>query len=89
MLATVAEAQTERVQREQWDTTAELLAVLIEVLDRNGIWFFQANAEKGSAAPEPIAIHRPGKNGTEPEPPRPATAAEMKAFFGGAVQYTP
>lgn len=89
MLATVYEVQMDRAKRESWTNTDELLAMLIEVVDRGDRWFFQANSEKGTELPEPIVITRPGKNGSDPEEPRQATAAEMKAFFGGAVQYTP
>lgn len=76
----------------QWDTTAELLAGLIEVVDFGNRMFHAANM-KGSP-PEPVVINRPGTNGTRErreldEPKRMASAAEMKKWFGGAVEYTP
>jgi hypothetical protein len=80
----------------QWSTTDELLATLIEVVDRGDRWFFMAHTEKDTTPPDPIVIPRPGQasNGeavdSDPEDSnRPATAAEMKAFFGGAVEYVP
>ena len=85
----------------QWSTTDELLARLIEEVDRGNRWFFQANTEPDTPWPAPVEIRRPGERRPDDqgavvehkpsdEPTRrPATAAEMKAFFGGAVQYDP
>lgn len=86
----------------RWSTTDELLARLIEEVDRGNRWFFQANTEKDTPPPDPIEIRRPGEHRPDDRPDdrgeaesgdeptrRPATAAEMKAFFGGAVQYDP
>ena len=82
MLATVAEAQSQR-----WDTMTELLAALVELVDIGNRMFYRANFK--GRVPDPVEINRPGSNGAEPEEHRPATAAEMRAFFGGAVEYTP
>ena len=86
MLATMFEAHKER-----WDDVRELLAILVEVTDRNGLWFFEANKTKEASVPEPVDIRRPwsARNGAEDLERRPATADEMKAFFGGAVEFTP
>lgn len=78
MLATMFEAQ-----RERWDTETELLAALVEAVDFGNRMFHAAWIE--GDVPEPVEIHRPGDNADED---RLATPAEMKAFFGGAVQYT-
>lgn len=82
MLATVAEAQAER-----WGSIEELLAAILEVLDRNGLWFFQVNTPNDTPTPDPIEINRPGEASTNGS--RPATPAQVKAFFGSAVHYTP
>lgn len=75
-----------------WDTHAELMAALIEVTDYGNRLFYMANSKKGAAAPKPIEIRRP-KSPDAIEAPKPerrmATTDEMKAFFGGAVTYTP
>lgn len=89
MLATVAEAQKDRVEREQWDTTAQLLALVAELIDLGNRNFVAVHSKKGSQIPDPIQIDRPGPNGASSNGKRKATAAEMKAFFGGAVTYTP
>lgn len=80
MLATVAQAA-----RERWTTTDELLAGLIEVVDFGNRMFHAAYSEDD--VPDPVQINRPTDR-AEAES-RPATAAEMKAFFGGSVEYTP
>lgn len=84
MLATVDAAQSER-----WDTIAELLATLIEVVDFGNRMYFQANTAEGTECPDPIVIPRPGTDTASPPEPRQATASEMREFFGGAVTYTP
>lgn len=64
-----------------WSTTDELLACLIEVNDRNGVWFYQANSKKGTKSPKPVHVPRPWD---ETDEPTPAQSDEMKAFFGKA-----
>ncbi len=84
MLATVVEAQ-----RERWDTTTELLAGIIQAVDFGNRILWAANSK--DPPPDPVVIHRPGDPAQAPEPeaPPPATVAEMKAFFGGGIHYTP
>ena len=84
MLATVVEAYNSS----RWDNTAELLATLIEVVDQGNRWFYQAHIREGGEVPDPVQVVRPGPQGEDDEP-RPATAAEMREFFGGAVTYVP
>ena len=78
MLGAMLNAQDAR-----WDTVTELLATLVEITDRNGRWFYQANCEKGAASPDPVEIRRPGSviHDAGNQGNRPATAEEMKAFF--------
>lgn len=81
-----------------WSATEDLLANLIEVTDHGNRLFFQAYSEPGARQPEPLRVRRPGPGElaamaqvapAEPEAPRMATPAEIKAFFGGDVRYTP
>lgn len=80
--------------RLEWSTTEELLATLIEVTDAGNVMFFAAHSKPGTPRPRPIRVPRPGQpdgNGAEParRRRRPATADDMRRFFGGAVRYTP
>lgn len=61
-----------------WTTTHELLAGLIEVVDRNGIWFFQANTKRGTPTPPAVSIPRPYEVQERPQPSEPE---EIRAFF--------
>lgn len=63
-----------------WTTTDELLAALIEVTDRNGIWFFQANVKKGTKVPPRIHVPRPWDK-KKSERGGKSTADEVKAFM--------
>lgn len=79
----------------QWDLKAELLASLIEVIDYGNRNFIMANSKKGTKPPQPIRVPRPTDSASRAlpmetaEPPRHATASEIKAFFGGSVTYIP
>lgn len=70
-----------------WDTRAELLAAVAELVDYGNRLFLQANSKKGTKPPKPIQIARPGRQAAvAPDaPPRPqASADEIARFFGGA-----
>lgn len=82
MLVAVATAQ-----RHHWSTTDELLATLIEVVDRGNRWYFAATAKKGTKVPDPIVIRRPHTNNrssTDAEADKPKlTRAAMRAMLLG------
>jgi hypothetical protein len=76
-------------QRERWGVTDELLAKLVEAVDLSNRMFLMAHTTEGTEVPEPVVIPRPGTDTVSSPEPRKATAAEMREFFGGSVNYTP
>lgn len=66
--------------RPGWGNVEELLAGLIETVDVGNRVLYMANAKKGTRAPKPLKITRPGDR--EAERPKMATSAEMARFFG-------
>ncbi len=82
-----------------WSPTAELLALVAEVIDHGNRMFFRANTDKDTAQPQPLKVRRP-RDGelaamaatpqavTVVEHPRMATPEEMSRFFG-SVRYFP
>ncbi len=69
-----------------WSTTEYLLALIAELVDANTRAFVSAYSKKGSTAPKPLKIDRPGD---KPDRPVDMSSPEARKFFGGAVQYTP
>lgn len=77
-------ARREAEQREKWDTTAELLATLIEVVDLGNRWFFSAHTPTGTKVPDPIVIRRPNRSSQPAEADQPKlTRAAMRAMLLG------
>lgn len=74
-------------ERSDWSNTEELLATLIEVVDRGQLWFWDVHTKKGAQRPKSIEITRPGEQPAK-KVRRPATSAELKAFFGNAARFT-
>ena len=76
----------------EWTNTEELLAAVIEVMDRGQLWFLQANSKKGARLPKPIRVPRPETPGAEPidatSPPKSTGEAlkELMAQAGGGEQ---
>lgn len=68
-----------------WGYTEELLANLIEVEDRGQLWWFSANAKKGTRQPKPIVIERPYKKPKR----RKATSADLVEIFRDVATYVP
>ena len=63
-----------------WSSTEELLASLIEQVDLGNRLFFMANAKHGSKVWKPMHIPRPTVK------PRPiSTSDEVRRFFGGGM----
>ena len=70
-----------------WSHREELLALLIEVLDRHDRHFIEANRKKGAKRPKPIHIPRP-RDISRNRAKRPATPEELRRIVGevgGAV----
>lgn len=64
----------------RWSSTDELLSSLIEVTDRNGRWFAQVHARKGSKVPDPVRIPRPWER---EEKSLVSSPEQVRAFFSG------
>lgn len=64
-----------------WENTQELLAVIVELLDRQDRHFVMANSESGKAW-DPIKIPRPYDN--EEKERKGTTMAELKELIAGA-----
>jgi len=73
---------------QQWTTTDELLAVLVELVDHSNRMYFSTHARKGQQVWKPIQIARPA---TKVEPkkmePRKSSVVQMRAAFGENVHY--
>ena len=69
-----------------WSTTDYLLALIAELVDANTIAFVIAHSKKGATKPTPIKIDRPDD---KPAHPANMSSPEARAFFAGAIQYTP
>ena len=67
--------RSELGERADWGYSEELLAVLIEMLDRGQRWWFRAHTKKGSQPPPPVEIWRPSEAATPAAPPPTATPA--------------
>jgi hypothetical protein len=76
------------LQPGDWTVEAELLATLCEVAHGHASMFLVANSKKGTEPPRPLRIPRPS-DPAEETGSRHATKDEVRAFFAGAVRYTP
>ncbi len=72
-------------ERASWTHNEELLASLIEVVDRGQLWWVQAHAKKGAKRPSPIVIPRPAATDDEPAP-APVRQSEAKKSTGEALR---
>lgn len=64
-----------------WSQDTELLATLIELLDRHDRHFQRANSKKGARTTKPVVVQRPSdiaKRGQR----RPATGDELRGMIG-------
>lgn len=69
-----------------WNTQEELLAVLLELLDRHDRHFVIAHSKQNARKPKPLRVPRPRDQAARRER-RPATGAEianLAAGLGGA-----
>lgn len=71
---------------QDWSTTDELLAVLIEQVDLMNRNFIRANSKPNSRQPEPLHIPRPLEKN---EPEVLSTAEGLRLAFGEFVEWSP
>lgn len=64
-----------------WNEPEELLAALLETVAESNRLFFIANTKKGTRAPEPLRVPRPGDRRSGPRPM--SDPATVRAFFTG------
>lgn len=88
--------EPERAERAGWGLTEELLANLIETVDRARIDIVRGTVEaaggKLRSVPQPLRLEHPGRDRLRPgrnSPPPKTNWAEVAAFLGGNVRYTP
>lgn len=67
-----------------WTSEHELLAAIAELIDLNTRTFVRAHTKKGAKQPKPVRIVRPKPR--EDAPRKPATAQEMRDFFGDRMK---
>lgn len=78
-----------------WGVTEELLATLIEVVDRGDRWFYSAHSPPGARMPEPLVIPRPGQRPAPPAAeavpagPRRTSSPEQIRAAGGRFIHAP
>jgi len=80
-------------QMSEWSSELELAAQIADSLEVLNVNFVRVNSPRGTHIPDPRRVPRPGDieltDAGEPAPKRMSTPAEIRAFFGGAVRYTP